>query len=75
MLLSKIRAIIFYLFLTLLDLLKVSNPSGGVLTSSALNTLRWSQATCELIVTFAKPSLPLCSPAFVRDGLTKQVCC
>ena len=60
MLLSKIRAntihgfwlIIFYLFLTLLDLVKVSNPFGGVLTSSALNTLRWSQATCELIVMF-----------------------
>ena len=44
-----------YLFLTLLDLVKVSNPSGGVLTSSALNTLRWSQATCELIVMLAKP--------------------
>ena len=32
--------IIFYLFLTLLDLDKVSNPFGGVLTSSALNTLQ-----------------------------------
>ena len=50
---------------------KVSNPSGGVLTSSALNTLRWSQATCELIFTFVKTSLPLCSPEFDRDGLTK----
>ena len=79
MLLSKIRAnsihgfrlIIFYLFLTLLDLVKVSNPSGGVLTSSALNTLWWSQATFELIVMFFKLPLPLCSPVFVRDGLTK----
>ena len=43
MLLAKIRAnsihgfclIIVYLFLTLLDLVKVSNPSGGVLTSSS----------------------------------------
>ena len=64
--------IIFYLFLTLLDLVKVSNPSGGVLTSSALNTLRWSQATCELIVMFVKPPLPLCSPVIFRDGLTKR---
>ena len=83
MLLAKIHAnsihgfglIIFYLFLTLLDLVKVSNPSGGVLTSAALNTLQWSQATCELIVMVVKPTLPLCSPVFVRDGLTKRGHC
>ena len=44
--------VIGFTILTLLDLVKVSNPSGGVLTSSALNTLWWSQATCELIVMF-----------------------
>ena len=77
MLLTEIRAnsIRGFFFLTLLDLVKVSNPSGSVLTSSALNTLQWSQATCELIVMVVKPPLPLCSPMFVRDGVTKRGCC